>query len=210
MKEKWILRASSQPSAQLSRRRGTSALLWTLGSKLQVPWISSLPSPAVSRSPALFWLQFDTCFCHRTLTEEKSKQQFFPVILYLSGKLWIVRDSSHLAPQILRGAVHRIQPCPFSWFLVSNPNRFWKKYSLEWFKILVFFFLNWSIVDIRGFPRGSDSKESACHEGDLGLIWSGRPPGEGNGNPLQYCCRGQRSLAGYSPWGHEESDMIVH
>ena len=137
-------------------------------------------------------------------------QQFFPVILYLSGKLWIVRDSSHLAPQILRGAVHRIQPCPFSWFLVSNPNRFWKKYSLEWFKSLVLFFKSWSIVDIRGFPRGSDSKESACHEGDLGLIWSGRPPGEGNGNPLQYCCRGQRSLAGYSPWGHEESDMIEH
>ena len=30
------------------------------------------------------------------------------------------------------------------------------------------------------------------------------PPGEGNGNPLQYSCpesHGQRSLAGYSPWG---------
>ena len=26
--------------------------------------------------------------------------------------------------------------------------------------------------------------------------------GEGNGNPLQYSCLGQRSLAGYSPWGH--------
>ena len=34
--------------------------------------------------------------------------------------------------------------------------------------------------------------------------------GEGNGNPLQYSClenpHGQRSLAGYSPWGHKESD----
>ena len=33
----------------------------------------------------------------------------------------------------------------------------------------------------------------------------GRSPGEGNGHPLQYSClenpRGQRSLAGYSPWG---------
>ena len=41
-----------------------------------------------------------------------------------------------------------------------------------------------------GAPGGSDSKESACRVGDPGLIpGSGRPPGEGNGNPLQYCCR---------------------
>ena len=37
------------------------------------------------------------------------------------------------------------------------------------------------------FPGGSDSKESACNAGRLGLIpESGRSPGEGNGNPLQY------------------------
>ena len=42
-----------------------------------------------------------------------------------------------------------------------------------------------------GFPGGSDSKESACSAGDLGLIPGlGRSPGEGNGNPLQYCCLG--------------------
>ena len=36
---------------------------------------------------------------------------------------------------------------------------------------------------------GSDSKESACNVGDPGLIPGlGRPPGEGNGNPLQYSC----------------------
>ena len=39
----------------------------------------------------------------------------------------------------------------------------------------------------------------------------GRSLGEGNSNPLQYSClgksHGQRSLAGYSPWGHV-SDMI--
>ena len=40
---------------------------------------------------------------------------------------------------------------------------------------------------ILGFPSGSDGKESACNAGDLGLIpGSGRAPGEGNGNPLQY------------------------
>ena len=38
-----------------------------------------------------------------------------------------------------------------------------------------------------GFPGGSDRKESAYNAGDLGLIpESGRSPGEGHSNPLQY------------------------
>ena len=37
------------------------------------------------------------------------------------------------------------------------------------------------------FSGGSEGKESACNVGDLGLIpESGRFPGEGHGNPLQY------------------------
>ena len=40
-----------------------------------------------------------------------------------------------------------------------------------------------------GVPGGSESKESVCNAGDLGLILgSGRSPGEGNGNPRQYSC----------------------
>ena len=40
-----------------------------------------------------------------------------------------------------------------------------------------------------GFSGGSEVKASACNAGDLGLIpGSGRSPGEGNGNPLQYSC----------------------
>ena len=47
---------------------------------------------------------------------------------------------------------------------------------------------------------------------DMGSIpGSGRSPGGGHGNPLQYSCldnsHGQRSLAGYCPQGHTESDM---
>ena len=39
------------------------------------------------------------------------------------------------------------------------------------------------------FPGSSDGKESACNEGDPGLIpQSGKSPGEGSGNPLQYSC----------------------
>ena len=38
-------------------------------------------------------------------------------------------------------------------------------------------------------PCSSDSKESACNAGDLGLIpGSERSSGEGNGSPLQYSC----------------------
>ena len=39
------------------------------------------------------------------------------------------------------------------------------------------------------FPGGSDGKASVYNAGDLGLSpGSGRSPGEGNGNPLQYYC----------------------
>ena len=47
---------------------------------------------------------------------------------------------------------------------------------------------------------------SARDARDIGLIPGlGRPLGEGNGNLPQD--PRQRSLAGYSPWGHKESDM---
>ena len=39
------------------------------------------------------------------------------------------------------------------------------------------------------YPGGSDSKVSVYNVGDPGLIpGSGRSPGDGNGNPLQYYC----------------------
>ena len=56
-------------------------------------------------------------------------------------------------------------------------------------------------------------KASACNAGDLGSIpGSGRSPGEGNGNPLQYSClenpmdRGE-VLGGLQSVGRKESDM---
>ena len=47
--------------------------------------------------------------------------------------------------------------------------------------------------------------------GDMGSISGlGRSSRGGHGNPLQYFCledpHGQKSLAGYSPQGHKESD----
>ena len=52
---------------------------------------------------------------------------------------------------------------------------------------------------------------NAEDEGDVSSIPGlGRPPGEGNGNSLQYSClenHGQRSPMGYSSWGRKEVDM---
>ena len=45
------------------------------------------------------------------------------------------------------------------------------------------------MIHWRGFSVGSDGKESACNAEDPDLIpGSGRSPGGGNGNPLQYPC----------------------
>ena len=67
-----------------------------------------------------------------------------------------------------------------------------------------------------GFPGSSVCQESAGNAGDIGDASSipglGRSPGGGCGNPFQYSClenpMDKRSLEGYSPWGHKESDMI--
>ena len=67
-------------------------------------------------------------------------------------------------------------------------------------------------LGIKGEPGGTVVKNlPAMQEINAGSSpGSGRSPGEGNGNPLQYSClenfHGQRSLVGYSPWGLKESD----
>ena len=60
----------------------------------------------------------------------------------------------------------------------------------------------------QGFPRSSVGKESACNEGDPGLIPRfRRSPGEGNGNPLQYACLENPTDKGNWHRVAEESDM---
>ena len=46
-------------------------------------------------------------------------------------------------------------------------------------------------MDKQGLPRWLGVKEPAYNSGDIGSIsGSGRPPGEGSGNPLQHSCLG--------------------
>ena len=69
-------------------------------------------------------------------------------------------------------------------------------------------------VLMKCFFGNSDGKESACNAGDPASIpGSGKSPGEGSGNPLQYSCLENlmdRGAAGYSPWGYKESDRTEH
>ena len=65
------------------------------------------------------------------------------------------------------------------------------------------------------YSDGSDAKESAFNEEDLGSIPGlGSSPGGGRGTPLQYSCLGNphglRGIVDYSSWGHKELDMTEH
>ena len=69
------------------------------------------------------------------------------------------------------------------------------KHKLPYFlteEALLFQLMMWWCLKLPGgigFSGGSVGKESACNAGDLDSIpGSGRSPGEGNGNPLQYSC----------------------
>ena len=64
---------------------------------------------------------------------------------------------------------------------------------------------------LKGFLGGSEVKASACNAGDPGSIpRSGRSPGEGNDNPLQYSCLENpmdgEAWVGYRPRGGNELD----
>ena len=83
----------------------------------------------------------------------------------------------------------------FTWRLFPLNRRFTRKYS-----------------PTSGFPGGSDGIESASNVEGLGSIsWLGEIPWGRARQPTAVILlgksHGQRSQAGYSPWGHEELDM---
>ena len=72
-----------------------------------------------------------------------------------------------------------------------------------------------SIQYMWGFPGGTSDTESACryrrHKRLRFDSWVGKIPWRRKWQPMPVFLpgesHGQRSLAGYSPWGHKESDM---
>ena len=70
---------------------------------------------------------------------------------------------------------------------------------------------NHYVFVLLGLPGGS-VKNPPINAGDAGSIpGSGRSPGEGKGNPLQYSCLGnpmdRGACQGLSAWPHKEWDM---
>ena len=65
----------------------------------------------------------------------------------------------------------------------------------------------WIIVLCGASPVAQMVQTSTCNVGDPSLIPGlRRSPGWGHGSPFQYSClenpHGEKSLVGYSPWGH--------
>ena len=75
-----------------------------------------------------------------------------------------------------------------------------KPKELNFFPVIMLYFLTWG-----GISSGSDSKESACQCGRCGFDpWIRKIPWKRKTQPtpvLPAKFHGQRSLAGYSPWG---------
>ena len=72
-----------------------------------------------------------------------------------------------------------------------------------------------NLIIINGFPGGTSGKVSTCqsrrHKKCRFCPWVGKISWKRKKQPtpvfLPGKCQGQRSWAGYCPWGHEESDM---
>ena len=75
-----------------------------------------------------------------------------------------------------------------------------------------FFLIYLDVWAFKGIPWFLSGKESACNAGDQGPIPGlGKIPWRRKWHPTPVFLPGKsygwRSLAGYSPWGHKESDM---
>ena len=102
----------------------------------------------------------------------------------IGGKVETVTDFIFLGSKITVNGVcsHEIK------YACSLEGKLWQTHSFLPTKVHTVKDMVFPVV-IYSFPGGSEDKVSACSEGDLGLIpGSGRSPGEGNGNPLQYSC----------------------
>ena len=116
-------------------------------------------------------------YCCESWTVKKAERQRIdgclqPLVLQKTPKSHL--ESKEIKPVNFKGDQPWIFPgrtdaeAPIFWY--SDENR-------------------WPIGKVPGFSGGSDGKESVFSEGDPGLIHgSGKSPGEGNGNPLQYPC----------------------
>ena len=104
--------------------------------------------------------------------------------------IWILLNPSNWA----REPVHMSQLWMAPIFTILSTRQITPAFAGYTHLLLLLYFLTFNqscifCVDLQEYPSDSDGKASDCDAGDLGLILgSGRSPGEGNGNPLQYSC----------------------
>ena len=128
------------------------------------------------------WLNHELFPFFNSLIFPQSSNYLAPPFDKFPMNWWWVQ--SQILPIFKSSFSIRIYTCQIAHFVsleISPPEHSWLERPAI---ILVCLF---SITT--SFPGGLDSKESACSVGDPGSIaGSGRSPGEGNGNPLQYSC----------------------
>ena len=106
----------------------------------------------------------------------------------LAGALAMANLSSYTSrlpePPLQLAISHYFDYCNFAilsevWKVILPNLFFFLPFALVFMEFL------WLHTNFRGFPVASDSKDSTCNAGDLGLIPGlARSSGEGNGNPL--------------------------
>ena len=122
-------------------------------------------------------------FVHSTGKERQNKTNWWVNSGYLIGKLAQALMEPKLTwchrKKINKCEAYSISFLPCAWALLG--------FLLPTFWVVITQAV--SAHRWKHFPGGSDGKASAYNAEDLGLIpGSGRSPGEGNGNPLQYSC----------------------
>ena len=109
--------------------------------------------------------------------------------------------------------LHPLFPFFASLFHLEPPVFFGVVFFFSFLYLWVYFCL--AIYSCLNFPGGSSGKESTCQcrrwRRSGFSPWVGKIPWRRKWQPtpvfLPGEAYGQRSLAGYSPWGHKESDM---
>ena len=94
------------------------------------------------------------------------------------------------------------------WLAISFSNAW--KWKVKWSHSVVLGIINVFLLGFIRLPRCLNSKESTCSVGDVFQSLGGEDLLEvENPDPifLPEKSHGQRSLVGYSPWGHKELDM---
>ena len=134
--------------------------------------------------------------CKEAQTLQKHRKYFLyipqrPQMLFRSINVFIKDFVMWLDCVVSHSAFLRVVEILFNMnYLIFNINSFLLKLTrIDSFAFATEILGFWRHYLYSGFPGGSDGKETACNAGDLGSIpGSGRPPEEGNGNPLQYPC----------------------